>query len=753
MTKNNNNKLAIINQTNTNNNDNKGGRKMKNKKMKTRIIAGMLSMIAVFSVGTASVTTVSAAEAPGVTGIAKDLSSFAITQTIDKFVSNSIAGSLLKMGTGYLLDWVFSGKEEKQPTVKDAIEEIGKLRDTVNANHKEEMNSLKVINSNIDTKDFRLEADSIRDDYSNALTMIKRHSDNITRSGEGVIDDKTYGAYKAILAESSCNIASLEKNFNKMKEYVLGERHSTDKKSAYETTTDYLYKKVMEGYKETHNWKDSTDFLKIVKKDINGEISSIHFEAEVDYLTMLVLNNMAYKVREYEVQKGIYKPAEGEKPYAYYQNFETDLSTAMGKFNDAYKKVIDANNKDGKMVQAVVTLAEPVDGIQEKGFRSFAEAWAQASSTNKNFTIELRDDIKSVKDKSFNVDGLDKDKYGFTPGGNFHVKDGRTITVDLGGYTIDNTACSNLSTFGFESNSTLIINNGTIKGGENALRADGRTKVHIKADKLTVTDTAWAGIYMGVHSIGVHNAKEMKLEMTNCTVKNAKQESGLRVLPYDSQITLTNCTFENNNSTYSGGAIYTDTTNEAVIKDCTFKNNKANNGVGGAIAANGVNVTGSKLKVTGGLFEGNVSNKTIVDRYVRTPEDLKKGAGGAIACDNLTADGVTFKNNSSNDQAGAIFIGPGMSYDRSYFKNSITNCTFEGNKADHVGGAIRLFHIDDRNVIKNCKFTDNFANNRVSNILVQYGHGLGDKLAKEWGNTSNAMKYNNNANGVSVVNK
>jgi predicted outer membrane repeat protein len=110
-------------------------------------------------------------------------------------------------------------------------------------------------------------------------------------------------------------------------------------------------------------------------------------------------------------------------------------------------------------------------------------------------------------------------------------------------------------------------------------------------------------------------------------------------------------------------------------------------------------------------------------------------------------------DNITRSGEGAIFIGPGLSYDCSYFKNSITNCTFEGNKADHVGGAIRLFHIDDRNVIKNCKFTDNFANNRVSNILVQYGHGLGDKLAKEWGNTSNAMKYNHNANGVSVVNK
>ena len=710
---------------------------MKNtNKMKTRIIAGVLSAITVFSVGTAAISSASAAEL-SVASVAKDISSFALTQTIDKFVSNSIAGSLLKMGTGYLLDWVFSGNGEKEPTVKDALDKIEDLRKTVNLNHEEEMKNLKVINSNIDTKDFRMEADSIRDDYKNALKEIHRHSDNISFKSDGVIDAKTYGAFMKILASSSCNIPSLEKNFNKMKEYVLGERHSTDKKCAYQTTTDYLYKKVLAGYKETHNWKDSTDFLKTVKEDINGEISSIHFEAEIDYLTMLLLNNMAYKVKEYEVQNGTYKPAEGEKPYAYYQNFETDLSTAMGKFNDAYKKVIDANNKDGEMVQAIVTLAEPVDGIQVKGFRSYTEAWAQASATNKNFKIELRNDIKSVKGKSFNVDGLDKDKYGFTPGGNFHVKDGRTITVDLGGHTIDNTACPNLPTFGFESNSNLIITNGTIKGGENALRADGRTKVHIKADKLTVTDTAWAGIYMGVHSIGAYNAKDMTLEMNNCTIKNAKQESAIRVMPRDSKIILTNCTFENNQSTYDGGAIYTETINEPFIKDCTFKNNKANNGFGGAIYAATINISGSKLKVIGGLFEGNVSNKMIKEYYYKTLDDLKKGAGGAIYCNNLIADGVTFKNNSSNDQAGAIFLAPGISYDRSDFRNSITNCTFEGNKADHVGGAIRTFHIDNNNVIKNCTFANNSG--RGANVFVQYGHGMGDKLTKDWNNTGNGM--------------
>lgn len=746
------NKLAIINPTNTNDQNHKGGRKMKNnKRMKTRIIAGMLSLVTVFSVGACSVTTASAA-APSATGIVKDVASFALNKTIDKFITNSIGGSLLKMGTGYLLNWIFDENAPESPTIKDALEKIDTLQKTVENNHEEEMKSLRVINGNINTKDFRMEADSINDDYTAALGKVRQYSDNITTTGEGQIDNTTYKAYKAILAENSCNLSKLEKNFNVMKGYVLGQRHSTDKQSGYKTTTEYLYQKVLENYKETHSWKDSTDFTEVVNQ-INGELSTIHFDAEMDYITLLLLNNMAYRVKEYEVNNGIYKANENEKPYASFENFEKDLTNTMKAFNDAYWKAVDDNNADGKMVQAVVTLAEPADGKQSKGFRTFTEAWAQACSTNKDFRIDLRDDIKSVKGKCFNFDNLDKNKYGFTDGGNFHVQDGRKVTVDLGGHTIDNTAYSLLPTFGFMSNTFFDIKNGTIKGGDNGLRTDGRTNVHIKADNLTITDTSWAGIYIGLNRNSNYYTKDMKVELNNCTIRNAKNESGLRVLPQDSQIILTNCTFENCQSTKDGGAIYTESENEPFIKDCTFKNNKANNGYGGAIFAETHTAAGSKLKVVGGLFEGNVSYKMSNDKYYTTMDDLKKGAGGAIACANLNADGVTFRNNSSNDQAGAIFIVPGMSYDRSYFKNSITNCTFEGNKADHVGGAIRLFHIDDRNVIKNCKFTDNFANNRVSNILVQYGHGLGDKLAKEWGNTSNAMKYNHNANGVSVVNK
>ena len=731
------NQLTTINQTNTNNNNNdKGGRKMKNNKIKTRIIAGMLSLVTIVSVGAASVTTASAA-APTAKGVAKDLSSFALCQTIDKFVPSGIAGSLLKMGTGYLLNWIFDGTEEKQPTVKDAIDKIDKLKDIIEDNHKEEMNSLQVINGAINTESFRNAADTLHDDYSNAIDKISHNAKNITDSGKGKIDDKTYRAYKTILADSNCDISKLEKNFGIMRDYVLGKRLSTNRQSGYEATTKYLFDKVTEKYKEkAHSWKDSLDYLKVVQKDINGELTTIHYDAGLDYITMLTLNNMAYKVREYEIDKGIYKVCEGEDPYTNYEGIEKSLSKTMNSFNEAYKKAIDNNLSNGTMIGATVKLSEPVDGIQEKGFRDFSEAWAQASSTGKDFTITMYADLKADKDKGFNFNNLDWKKHGFSPSNNFNVNDGRTITVNLGGHTLDNTARSNKPIFGCEANTNLTVKNGTLLGGSNAIRNENRNNVTNKLDGVTIDKTTGTGIFMGQE-----NDKNIKLDLTGCTIKNAGN-SGVIMFPRTGNLTVTKCNFENNSAKYGGG-IYARTDNEIVVTDSTFKNNKAWHGGGGAIAAQSFTAAGSKLKITGGHFEGNSSTTIIDDKYAHTNEDLKKGAGGAVWAENLTVDGTTFKNNYSNDQAAAIFLNPGMEHRYTDFKTSITNCTFEGNKADHVGGAIRLFHIGDRNVIKNCKFTGNSS--RGSDVFVQYGHGIGDKFFKDWGNTTDA---NNNSTVV-----
>ena len=102
------------------------------------------------------------------------------------------------------------------------------------------MKQLKFINSNIDSKDFRQEADSISDDYQAAIKKIKQYSGNITTPGEGLIDNTTYRTYKNILGESSCNVAALEKNFNIMVEYVKGTRSSTNHIPGYRITSEYL---------------------------------------------------------------------------------------------------------------------------------------------------------------------------------------------------------------------------------------------------------------------------------------------------------------------------------------------------------------------------------------------------------------------------------------------------------------------------------------------------------------------------------
>lgn len=412
----------------------------------------------------------------------------------------------------------------------------------------------------------------------------------------------------------------------------------------------------------------------------------------------------------------------------------------MGKINEAYKKAIDNNLNDGTMVGAIVKLAEPVDGIQEKGFHDFSEAWAQASATGKDFTITMYADLKADKDNGFNFNNLDWKKYGFSPSKNFNIKDNRTITIDLGKHTIDNTARSNKPIFGCEANTNLTIKNGTLLGGSNAIRNEYRNNVTNKLDGVTIDKTTGTGIFMGRD-----NDKNIKLDLTKCTIKNAGN-SGVILLPRYGDMTVTGCNFENNSAKYGGG-IYTQSINQVVVTDSNFKNNKAWKGGGGAIVAQSHTAGGSTLKIVGGLFEGNSSNLIIDDKYAQTNEDLKKGWGGAVWGENLTVEGATFKNNYSNDQAGAIFVSSGMENCRTSFKTSISNCTFEGNKADHVGGAIRVFHIGDRNFIKNCKFTDNSS--RGQNVFVEYGHGLGEKLIKDWGNTSNS-KYNN---GMYIVNK
>ena len=212
-------KITTTNTLNTNTTNNstnsKGLNNMKKtKRFKTRLIAGILSAITVFSVGTMAIGSASAFAIPG---IAETVLSTTFGYAKDEVMK--LAGpELSKMGLPPILNMVL-GLEDDGPSNQDILDKIDKSTEEIKAEinkvldevkdlstqtanyHTLQMNQLKAINSNIDTKDFRVQADTVAADFAHALKRIDENKANITCDGNDKINNTTYKAYKEILAD------------------------------------------------------------------------------------------------------------------------------------------------------------------------------------------------------------------------------------------------------------------------------------------------------------------------------------------------------------------------------------------------------------------------------------------------------------------------------------------------------------------------------------------------------------------------
>lgn len=695
----------IITTTNTTNNTKGVTTMKKTSRIKTRIIAGILSVVTIFSVGAMSMASASA-KSLDTKEITKDLTEFGVEKIIDATVGGGICGELLNKGAGYILGMAF---DEDEPGIADVLKKLDELSGKIDDYHKEEMNHLKLINSNIDSKDFRKEADSIADDYRAAIKKIEQYSNNITTPGEGLIDNTTYRTYKKILGESTCNIAALEKNFNVMVEYVKGTRSSTDHVSGYRLTSEYLMDKILATYKETkHDWQQSPDFLEYLNT-INGEIEIMESNVALDYLTILSLNNMAYKVKEYEITNNIYQVNENESPYSYYENFAKDLTNSLESINGIYKAVINENNENDGFMQATAEIPSFGGYKTVKGFHTFSEAWAQCYKVSQTYTIKLRGDVVADSKNGFNFDKLDSNTYQFRGNGGFHIDKDRNVTIDLGNHTLDATAKSDLIFFPMHSNSTLNLSNGTLLGGKYGIHSDERNNVTLNLTNVKIKNTKQGSIWFGNNSNANH-----KLTMNSCTFDHA---GNVYTDAKNATVNVKNSTFTWNETKGSGGSFYLPNTDNAAFENCAFTENHAKNGIGGAISAHGVTVKNC-------TFMGNSAERN------------SKGGGGAIAANELKLYNSTFKYNHTDDQAGAVYGISGYHYTQ-----IIDGCTFEGNLAKNVGGAVRYDYLDGNNrVIRNSIFTNNRAD-RGPAILVQSLNGHSKDLADNWSNYGS----NNNA--------
>lgn len=678
---------------------------MKKRTTKTRIIATVLSVITLFSLFSACATTSASALEIDYKGIIKEAASNGAEKAIDAVTEEGIFNTVLKKGVNFLLGLLFD-EDDNSPTIQDVLDKLDNLSSKLESYHDEEMKNLRLINSNIDSKDFRLEADSISDDCQAAVRKIRQFDTNITTPGEGVIDNTTYKTYKTILSQSSCDLSSLEKNFNRMADYIKGVRSSTDYRSGYRVTSEYLMNKILANYKETaHDWATSPDFLEYLN-NVNEEIELMEANVTLDYFTILTLNNMAYKVREYEIKNGIYEANDNEQPYAYFESFAKDLTDSLSSVNDIYKSVIEENNNNGDFMQATAEILTPVGGKCVKGFHTLAEAWAQSFKASTRYVITLNGDVKADANKGFNIDNLSDTNYGFCNYGGFHVDLGRTVRFDLNGHTLDCSANKNTIIFAMNDRANIIVTNGTIIGGSVAFDEINRDLNSVTLRSVTIRNTANAAINLNTGS-----TKSQWLVMDKCKVENCGR---IQVFSNTANIKVTNSTFTNNWSGLTGGAFYLPSTKYPTFENCTFKGNKAMQGCGGAIDAKSVickNCT----------FENNTSEN--INQYG------PKGAGGAIAANALKIYDCTFTGNTTNDQAGAVWCC-GQNYTQ-----IIERCTFDNNRSKNVGGAVRIDLIDgNAHSIKNCTFTNN-TSGRGAAVLVENFCGHCDDIAYHWGNS------------------
>ena len=451
MKKTNQNLTNIINKTNTN--YSKGVNTMKKtNKIKTKIIATTLSAITVLSAGSMAVSPVSAAEN-------KDSITTQLTSTVkdyfkDKslgFLQNTawkiIGPELTKVGLTPILN-MFLGIEDEGPSNQDILdkidkstaeikEEIAKVLDatkelsTQTANyHQLQMNQLKAINGNIDTKDFRVQADTVAADFAHALKRIDENKDNITCDGSDKINNTTYKAYKEILADPKCNVSAMQANFDEMLRFLKGQRTSNNNENGYRQLTNYLMDRVVAADLGEHSFTNTPDYYGAVDA-INAEIRVMEEQVLMDYAIINVLNGMQFRVKEYEIDNGIITVNEDESPYAKFENAATDLHNSLADINKIFEAVLKENASiPSKYVVADLYVLDGSKTIK-KGCTSFIDAWSQGIDSGKNFNIRvlkkgqyLTADAKKGFKFDANVKGLN-DK------GGFEIPAGRKVYINM----------------------------------------------------------------------------------------------------------------------------------------------------------------------------------------------------------------------------------------------------------------------------------------------------------------------------------
>jgi predicted outer membrane repeat protein len=242
----------------------------------------------------------------------------------------------------------------------------------------------------------------------------------------------------------------------------------------------------------------------------------------------------------------------------------------------------------------------------------------------------------------------------------FHVGSGATGEVTIDGFTI--TGATSYAILKQNDQALLTVENCIITGNTGI----GLVSYYFNTTVNNCTFSDNTGLNYAGAAIKHTNSQPdpSTLIISNSTFTHnrtlhSEQGDGGAIAIVYSTVNMSNCTFSDNSSVRTGGAIYNDTSAAytVTINDCTFSGNTSGhdpNFIGGAIYSNG------PLIINGGEFTGNEAGTY----------------GGAIHCNApLTANGVTFSGNH----------GLGRNAIDCTSTTTLTDCQFIGNTPSGTG--------------------------------------------------------------------
>jgi hypothetical protein len=220
------------------------------------------------------------------------------------------------------------------------------------------------------------------------------------------------------------------------------------------------------------------------------------------------------------------------------------------------------------------------------------------------------------------------------------------------------------------------------------------------------------------------------INVENCVFKfnvNTATAGGAFYNFNSTNVSLSNSLFESNMAVNSGALYYdgneltTIDVNNFIVTNCEFIKNSATNGIGGAFRNRNGSYTMSDCTFDGNTSTGSgghVRNDTNGDNVVYNNNTFTKGNGsfgGAHTCYGLGTyqiNNCTYQQNTAANLGGAMNCG---------FVALVTidGCTFAGNNSvNSAGGAVALQNDSTTVVVLNSMFTDNSSNSSGGAIFT-----------------------------------